>query len=470
MSNVFVRTPDGIDHDIRDFCEIKDNTYFTNNSAKKVDGWQKIQDKTSVKVLSSNESFVSLNGDNTFNDALNGKFLTKSGNSVTVQKFLPKYGLFQNKEGFSRQGLSATSSDSDKTYAYKTSYDTKSNTYTLYELVDGAQSSASYKNVREFLVEFCGGGSTGTYAKFTAGLFAASCDGAGGGGAAAGIVIKVVPMHTKTKDVTIVSNAKIAKQARTSDGNLQHKVVWLAAGAWGHNGTSGSATTLQLCGITLTAGGGIASGGSGGGTGGSPSMTIPNLNDGEAQSLLEDSNFGISGDLLNSWSYDNGTYITRVSKTSSKVGWYVVYSKSSNEPLFKWCFLASSKGANGGSKMHNGADISKTINVNGKIDQAERSYNYSGGQGFDAADPAAPAGGGASLFGDGGSWESVSGNGNMSAVTGNGGNGSATNPGPGGGGASGVALKVFITTWPTGGNCAWYCPGWGSAGLLRIVY
>ena len=38
MSNVFVRTPDGIDHDIRDFCEIKDNTYFTNNSAKKVDG------------------------------------------------------------------------------------------------------------------------------------------------------------------------------------------------------------------------------------------------------------------------------------------------------------------------------------------------------------------------------------------------------------------------------------------------
>ena len=397
-----------------------------------------------------------------YEDPLNQKFQVNG----KPQIFVPKNGLIKN---YIKSFTGATAdSSSSTTYYFRTNWIPDSNNYNLYYSTNQSTWNLIASNIRSFNVEFCGSGASGTYAKFTAGAFAASCDGGGGGGGAGSVVIKIIPTHKNTSGVIHIYDCNLGKQTRTEDSQFTTINRWLYAGAWGHNSVDGNDSNVKIGGITITAGKGIGGSGSRGGSGGSSYITIPNINNG-SRFTINEVPFGINTNtsgFTTNWSYTNDSYVT-----TRNSAWFVVKS-TDGEDLFKWNISHFINGARGGNKLNSGSGISTSYKLNNNINNSSFSVNWSGGNGFDAADPAAPAGGGASMFGSGGGWSDYDtgwGSIYFGSLFGMG-NFGVTYAGYGAGGASGIACKIFVSVLPTGGNCAWVTPGWGGQSCLRIRY
>lgn len=438
--------------DIEKLCEKATLYKISSTNGQPVDGFNLGNNKGINNVIGTNYGFWRQGTGNNdagfiYPDPLDKRFMVDG----VVQHFVPINGIMRNNIE------SISGGDDGASIQYVTKYIPSNYSYDLYR-VSGSSWTRVASGIKSFNMEFCGSGATGTYAKFTAGAYAASCDGGGGGGGAGTVFLKIVPTHKNTSGL-VHATCALGKRAKTENAQFECINKWLYAGAWGHYGYNGSDSIVDIYGVKAVAGYGRASGGSGGGSGGPTGMCVPGINNGEFFTMAENSKLGIpASNFSSNWAYTNNGYTTKQNGY-----WYLVYYNG--ELVFKWQVTAYQFGANGGKKCNSGSGVSGTVLLNGTINNDTFSYVGYGGNGFDARDPAAPAGGGASALGSGGGWQEFSGGniyfgGSSSTQT--------TDAGYGGGGASGAAAKLFVSVLPTGGNCAWICPGWGGKSLLRV--
>lgn len=216
---------------ILNLCEYTTKTTMSSLAGTAVDGFNCSNGNGIQNVLNSNQAFYKQTGseaENIYPDPLKGKFLVNG----KPQYFTPNGGVMSNSTKTFAGGYATADSDgSSDTYVFKTTYDKSTRKYFLYYSTNNGSTWTKVfnKKIKSFNLEFCGSGASGTSAKFTAGAYAASCDGGGGGGGAGSIVVKIVPLHTS--DEYSVITGYPAPQRTTGNSELTSVTKWLYAGS-----------------------------------------------------------------------------------------------------------------------------------------------------------------------------------------------------------------------------------------------